>query len=195
MKCFFYEALSFFGYLAPNCIIDNTSLARLRGTGRNAVIVAEMERFAGGIGFMLSCDIIIARNDVFFCTPEINVGIFPMMVGALIYRDVQRKKALEMVLTGRRISAPEAERMGLITRAVERARLDEEVGEALKLLTAKSPIAMKIGKEAFRVISDMPFEDAVDHLCEALGKVIATEDAKEGMTAFLEKRQPQFKGR
>ena len=100
-----------------------------------------------------------------------------------------------MVLTGRRISAPEAENMGLITRAVEPECLDEEVQKTLKLLTSKSPIGIRIGKEAFRSMSDMPFEEAIDYLCEALGKAISTEDAKEGMMAFMEKREPKFNGR
>lgn len=150
---------------------------------------------AGGLGLMLSCDIVIARDDAFFSTPEVNVGIFPMMVGALLYRNVGRKKAMDMVLTGRRISAPEAERMGLITRAVEPERLDREVQETLQILTSLSPIGIRIGKDSFRVMSDMAFEDAVDDLCEALGRVIATEDAMEGMAAFLEKRKPQFRGK
>lgn len=150
---------------------------------------------AGGLGLMLSCDIVIARKDVFFCTPEVNVGIFPMMIGALIYRNVGRKKAMEMVLTARRIPAPEAEQIGLITRTVEPDRLDHEIQETLKTLTSKSPIGTKIGKEAFRAMSDMPFDEAVDLLCEALGRVISTKDAKEGMMAFLEKREPEFKGR
>jgi len=150
---------------------------------------------AGGIGLMLSCDIAIARNDTYFCTPEINVGIFPMMVGALLYRNVNRKKAVDMVLTGRRIPALEAENMGLITRAVEPAELDHEIQETLKRLTSKSPIGIRIGKEAFRDMSDMPFDEAVDYLCEALGKIIATEDAREGMAAFIEKREPKFRGR
>lgn len=150
---------------------------------------------AGGLGLILSCDIIIARNDVFFCTPEVNVGIFPMMVGALLFRNVQRKKAVDMVLTGRRIPAPEAERMGLITRAVEPEQLDVDIQKTLKLLTAKSPIGMRIGKEAFRTMSDMAFEEAVDYLCEALGRAISTEDAVEGMAAFIEKRKPKFKGK
>ena len=143
---------------------------------------------------MLSCDIVIARNDTFFCTPEVNVGIFPMMVGALLYRNLPRKKAVDMVLTGRKIPAPEAEEMGMITRAVEPDRLDTEIENTLNVLTSKSPIGTRIGKEAFRVMSDMPFEAALDYLCEALGRVISTQDAAEGMTAFLQKRTPRFTG-
>ena len=150
---------------------------------------------AGGIGVMLSCDIVIARNDVFFCTPEVNVGVFPMMVGALLFQNVNRKKLMDMVLTGRKILAPEAENIGLITRSVDPNCLDDEVQKTLKILTLKSPIGVRIGKEAFRAIDTMLFESAVDYLCEALGKVISTEDAKEGMMAFIEKRNPTFKGR
>jgi enoyl-CoA hydratase/carnithine racemase len=146
------------------------------------------------MGLMLSCDIVIARNDTYFCTPEVNVGIFPMMVGALLYRNLPRKKAVDMVLTGRKIPAPEAEEMGMITRAVEPDRLDTEVEKTLNILTSKSPIGTRIGKEAFRVMSDMPFEAALDYLCEALGRVISTQDAAEGMTAFLQKRPPRFTG-
>ena len=181
---------------------------RLSGPKNYARLLKSMARFgkpllakvngpclAGGIGLMLSCDIIIARNDTFFRTPEVNVGIFPMMVGALLYRNVGRKKAIDMVLTGRKIPAPEAESMGLITRAVEPERLNDEVQETLKLLTSKSPIGMRIGKEAFHAMSDMPFEEAVNYLCEALGRAISTEDAMEGMTAFMQKREPNFKGK
>lgn len=150
---------------------------------------------AGGIGLMLSCDIIIARDDVFFCTPEVNVGVFPMMVGALLFRNVSRKKLIDMVLTGRKLLAPEAENIGLITRAVEPNCLDDEVQKTLRILASKSPIGIRIGKEAFSAIDNMPFEDAVDYLCKALGKVISTEDAKEGMMAFIGKREPKFKGR
>ena len=181
---------------------------RLSGTKNYARLLKEMAKFgkpivarvngpclAGGIGLMLSCDIIIARNDTFFCTPEVNVGIFPMMVGALLYRNVLRKKALDMVLTGRKIPAPEAEIMGLITRAVDPGSLDNEVETTLKLLTSKSLIGTGIGKDAFKTMSDMPFEEAVDYLCEALGRVISTQDAVEGMTAFLQKRTPKFTGK
>jgi enoyl-CoA hydratase/carnithine racemase len=170
-------------------------LKRMASFGKPLVAKVNGSCLAGGLGLMLSCDIVIARNDALFFTPEVNVGIYPMMVGALLYRHMGRKKAVDMVLTGRRISAPEAERLGLITRAVEPIRLDQEVNETLQILTSKSPIGMRIGKEAFRVMSDMPFDEAVDCLCEALGRVIATEDAQEGMKAFLEKREPVFKGK
>ncbi|MBW2169711.1 MAG: enoyl-CoA hydratase/isomerase family protein [Deltaproteobacteria bacterium] len=170
-------------------------LKKMSGFGKPLLAKVNGPCLAGGLGLMLSCDIIIARNDTFFRTPEVNVGIFPMMVGALLYRNVGRKKAMDMVLTGRKIPAPEAENMGLITRAVDPQQLDDEVQETLKLLTTKSPIGMRIGKEAFRAMSDMPFEEAVDYLCEALGRAISTEDAMEGMMAFMEKRKPTFKGK
>jgi enoyl-CoA hydratase len=170
-------------------------LKRMAGFGKPLVARVNGPCLAGGIGLMLSCDIIIARNDTFFRTPEVNVGIFPMMVGALLYRNVGRKKAIDMVLTGRKIPAPEAESMGLITRTVEPEQLNDEVGETLQLLASKSPIGLRIGKEAFHAMGDMPFEEAVDYLCEALGRAISTEDAMEGMTAFIEKRKPNFKGK
>jgi enoyl-CoA hydratase/carnithine racemase len=170
-------------------------LKRFARFGRPVVARVNGPCLAGGLGLMLSCDIAIARDDVFFCTPEVNVGIFPMMVGALIYRNVSRKKAVEMVLPGRKIPAPEAEQMGLTTRAVEPGRLDEEVHKTLVLLKSKSPLGMKIGKDAFRIMSDMPFDEGVDYLSEALVRIMATEDAAEGMKAFLEKRTPDFKGR
>lgn len=178
------------------------------GPERYATLLKRLSRFpkplvarvngpclAGGIGLMLSCDIVIAGNDTFFSTPEVNVGIFPMMVGALLLQNVTRKKAMEMVLTGRRVSALEAENMGLITRAVEPERLDEEVQKTLKLLISNSPTAIGMGKEAFRVMGGLPFDEAVDYLCQALARVASTEDAKEGMKAFLEKRPPDFRGR
>jgi len=181
---------------------------RLPETGNYARLLKEMAKFgkplvaringpclAGGMGLMLSCDIVLARNDTYFCTPEVNVGIFPMMVGALLYRNLPRKKAVDMVLTGRKIPATEAESMGMITRAVEPGQLNNEVENTLKILTSKSPIGTRMGKEAFRFMSDMPFEKAVDFLCEALGRAISTQDAAEGMAAFLQKRAPKFTGK
>jgi len=108
---------------------------------------------------------------------------------------VLRKKAMEMILLGERLTADQALSMGLITRAVQPDKLDAEVNQILKSLAAKSPIGMKIGKEAFYAMADMPFEDAVDFLSGKIAEVAATEDAREGITAFIEKRRPEFQGK
>jgi enoyl-CoA hydratase/carnithine racemase len=170
-------------------------LKKLARFGKPVVARVNGPCLAGGMGLMLSCDIVLARDDAYFCTPEVNVGIFPMMIGALLYRNGLKKKILEMVLTGRRIPASEGEKIGLITRAVAPSQLDQEVQTTLDSLISKSPIGIRTGKEAFYAMSEMPFEEAVDYLCDALRKIIATEDAKEGMLAFLEKRKPDFKGK
>lgn len=170
-------------------------LKRLAGYPKPIVAKINGYCLAGGMGLMLACDIVISRNDTKFGTPEVNVGLFPMMIGALIYRNVLRKKAMEMVLMGEKLSSDQALEMGLITRAVPPQKLDAEVEKTLNSLASKSPVGIKIGKEAFYTMADMPFEEAVDFLSVKIAEVAATEDAREGITAFLEKRKPVFKGK
>ncbi len=170
-------------------------LKKLSGFSKPTVARVNGACVAGGTGFMLACDIVIAGSHASFGTPEVNVGLFPMMIGALIFRNVLRKKAMEMVLLGEKLTAQQALEMGLVTRVVPSEELDAEVDKVLKTLVQKSPIGMKIGKEAFYTAADLPFESALDLLAQKLATVAATQDAREGIMAFLEKRAPQFTGK
>ena len=170
-------------------------LGRLAGFPKPTVARVGGSCMAGGMGLMLACDIVIVTNAAKFGTPEVNVGLFPMMIGALIFRNVKRKRAMEMVLLGEKFDADEAREMGLVTRAVDPGDLDDEVGGVLDTLKSKSPLGMKIGKEAFHAMGDMPFDEALGFLCEKLGEVVSTEDAMEGIMAFVQKRKPEFKGK
>ena len=170
-------------------------LKRIAGYAKPTVARVNGDCLAGGVGLMLACDIAIAAEHARFGTPEVNVGLFPMMVGALMFRNVPRRKAMEMMLLGEKLTAAEALDIGLVTRVVPADALDEEVAGVLKILVSKSPIGMRIGKTALYSMADMPFEQALDYLSEKLIEVASTEDAVEGIAAFLQKRDPMFKGR
>jgi enoyl-CoA hydratase len=149
----------------------------------------------GGVGLMLSCDVAYAADDAKIGTPEVNVGLFPMMVTALLPRHTSRKKVLEMVLTGELIAAAEAERMGLITRVSPRAELDAAVDRVLASIAAKAPLAVERGRKAFGAVETMSGPAALDLLCEQLEALARTTDAAEGVRAFAEKRAPRWTGR
>jgi enoyl-CoA hydratase/carnithine racemase len=139
--------------------------------------------------------LIIAVEEATFGTPEINVGAFPFMIMALIYRNVPRKKTTELLLLGDRIDAREAERIGIVNKVVPAAEFDEAVRAWATKLASKSPVIMRLGKDAMYRQLDMPFEDALDYLRAQLSLAMTTEDIVEGVTAFFEKREPQWKGR
>src|SRR5262249_44764075 len=150
---------------------------------------------AGGLGLVVACDVAIAAEDAQLGTPEINVGLWPMMIMATIFRSVPRKRGLELIMTGDKISAAQAAEMGLITRAVPPDALEAEVAARAQKLAGKSPVVMRLGLEAFYRVQDMELEPALQHLQSQLMAVLATEDAREGLAAFLEKRAPQWKGK
>ncbi|WDP85415.1 MAG: enoyl-CoA hydratase/isomerase family protein [Desulfobacter sp.] len=149
---------------------------------------------AGGTGFMLACDIVIAREDAKFGTPEVNVGLFPMMIGALIFRNVLRKKAMEMILLGEKMPASQALDMGMVTRVYPKDIFDDQVDKILGTLAAKSPLGLRLGKEAFNACEGLALEPALSRLAQGLEAVAGTKDAVEGITAFMEKRTPVFTG-
>jgi enoyl-CoA hydratase len=171
-------------------------LFRLIGTlGKPTICAANGHVLAGALGIALACDLIVAKEGAMFGTPEINVGAFPFMIMALIYRNVPRKKTNELLLLGDRIDAREAERIGIVNRVVPEAEFDGAVREWAAKLASKSPVIMRLGKDAMYRQLDMPFEDALDYLRSQLSLAMTTEDIVEGVQAFFEKREPQWKGR
>jgi enoyl-CoA hydratase len=163
--------------------------------GKPTICAANGHVLAGALGLALACDLIVASDRATFGTPEINIGIFPFMIMALIYRNVGRKKTNELLLLGERIDANEAERIGLVNRVVPADELAGAVDEWATKLAAKSPTAMRLGKDAMYRQQDLPFAEALEVLHESFMRALATDDMREGIQAFFEKREPRFTGR
>jgi enoyl-CoA hydratase/carnithine racemase len=169
--------------------------ALLGELGKPSICAANGHVLAGALGVALACDLVIAKDGARFGTPEINVGLFPFMIMALIYRNVPRKKVNEMLLLGEQMSAEEAERIGIVNRVVPAEEFDETVRDWAEKLAQKSPVMMRLGKDAMFVQQDMAFAEALAHLRSQLTIAFATEDIQEGVQAFFEKRPAQWKGR
>ena len=163
--------------------------------GKPTLCAANGHVLAGALGLALACDLIIAREDIRLGTPEINVGVFPFMIMALIYRNVGRKKTNELLLLGEQIDAREAERIGLVNRVVPAGEFDAAVADWAAKLAAKSPVLMRLGKDAMYRQQDMAFDDALEFLRGQLSLAFSTEDIQEGVKAFFEKRDPVWTGR
>ncbi len=150
---------------------------------------------AGGLGLALSCDLVIAREGADFWTPEINIGAFPYMIMSLIYRNVPRKVANEMILLGERLSAEQAVANGLANKVVPAEEFDAAVADWAAKLASKSPVLMRLGHDAIHRQQDMALDDALEYLRSQLSLTFTTEDIVEGAQAFFEKREPTWKGR
>ena len=163
--------------------------------GKPTICAANGHVLAGALGIALACDLILAREGARFGTPEINVGVFPFMIMALIYRNVPRKKTNELLLLGEQISAAEAKRIGIVNRVFAPDEFEAGVREWAQKLARKSPLLMKLGKDAMFRQQDMAFLEALDFLRAQLAIAFSTEDIQEGVRAFFEKREPEWKGR
>jgi len=164
--------------------LGKPTIARVRGYA-----------LAGGMGLALACDLVVAADDAVFGTPEIDVGLWPFMITVPLMRSMPPKKALELMMTGRRVSAAEADRIGFVTRVVPVDELDGAVDEMAALLASKPPATLRLGRQAFYEVWDRSADEALPLLHALLTVTAGTEDATEGIAAFVEKRPPEWTGR
>jgi len=150
---------------------------------------------AGGVGLVLGCDLGIAGDDTAVGLPEVDLGLWPFMVSALLGRHVSPKRAMEMMLSGRRVPAAEALEMGLLSRVVPAADLARETDELVRALAAKPPAAVRLGKAAFLAAMESSLPAGLAAMQAQLSLLNTTQDASEGVTAFLQKRPPVWSGR
>jgi enoyl-CoA hydratase/carnithine racemase len=149
----------------------------------------------GGFGLVAASHFAIGVDSAKLGTPEIDVGLFPMMIMAVLARVVPRRRLVEMMLFGERMSAAEAKDAGILGRVVASSELDAAVEDVAQKVASKSPSTMRLGLRAFAAQDDLALADALPMLREKLGECLGTEDAREGLMAFLEKRAPVWKGR
>jgi enoyl-CoA hydratase/carnithine racemase len=160
-------------------------------------VIASVKGYAlaNGAGLSFACDLTVAAEDAKFGTTAINVGLICLGPAAPLARNVGRKKALEMVLLGDIIPAAEAQRLGLVNRVVPPDQLEAATLELATKLAAKSPLALQIGKAGLYGMADVPYHQALDLLGDMFAALCSTEDAEEGVKAFLEKRKPEWRER
>jgi enoyl-CoA hydratase/carnithine racemase len=166
------------------------------GLGKPTIARVRGYALAGGFGLACACDLIVAADDAVFGTPEIDVGLWPYMITVPLLRSLPPKRVLELMMTGRRVDAAEAERLGFVTRVVPVAELDAAVDELAATLAGKSSVIMRWGRDSFYRVLEQPDSDAaLAYLQTMLSLTSHTEDAAEGVAAFAQKRKPEWKGR
>src|SRR5207302_7878446 len=148
---------------------------------------------AGGFGLALACDLVVAADDAQFGTPEVDVGLWPYMITVPLVRSMPPKRVLELMLTGRRVSAQEAERIGFVTRVVPVDELDAAVDELAATLASKSPLILRWGRESFYRTLDMDPDDALAYLQAMLTITSTSDDTAAGVAVFAAQRAPEWK--
>jgi enoyl-CoA hydratase/carnithine racemase len=185
---------------------DATGLEVYEGRGKLREVVLAMQAcplpvvasvqglcLAGGVGLVLGCDVVLAAQDAAFGLPEVDLGLWPFMVSALLGRHVSPKRAMEMMLSARRVPAAEALEMGLVSRVVD--DLPAETAALAATLSDKPPVAVRLGKAAFHAAMESSLTAGLEAMQAQLSLLNTTQDTKEGVTAFLEKRKPVWQGR
>ena len=178
---------------------DRTQLSHLflamRDSGKPVIARLNGHALGGGFGLALACDLIVAADHAELGTPEINIGLWPYIITAVIQRNLPQKVALEMMMLGKRIPADEARRWGIVNRVAPAGELDNAVNELLGELADKSPVILRLGKDSFYRAQDLDFASALSYLESQLTIGLTAEDALEGIQAFIQKRPPDWKGR
>lgn len=169
-------------------------LRAIRDVGKPVLGVMQGHAMGGGLGLAMACDLVVAADDVVFSTPEINVGLFPMIILPVLMRMIPRRKLMEMIYTGDRVTAREAYEWGFINACVPRDKLRETADGYIARLSSKSPAILKLGRDAFYRVADQGLDPALDYMITQLAVNVQTEDAMEGLSAFLQKRPPVWKG-
>ncbi len=170
-------------------------LGRFSQLGKPTIARVRGVAMGGGLGIVAACDFAIAGESAVFGTPEIKRGLFPMMIMALLRRVVTKRRLMEMMLLGDKLDSKTAERLELVNRAVPDASLDDEVTKLAAKLAAQSPTAMRMGLSAWHAQADRDLATSLPYLRDQLGAILGTEDAREGLMAFAEKREPKWTGR
>jgi enoyl-CoA hydratase/carnithine racemase len=164
------------------------------GGGKPTVARVNGHALAGGFGLAVACDITVCVDDARLGTPEIDVGLWPMMITVPLLRAMPAKAVLELMMTGRIITPDEALRLGAVSRVVPRPDLDGVVAEFVAVLSSKSPVVMRLGRDAFNTVTGPNLETTFQYLQARLTAVALTEDSREGVAAFIEKRPPVWIG-
>ncbi len=153
------------------------------------------DALGGGLGLAVASTFAVASTAARLGTPEIDVGLFPMMIMAVLSRHVPRRRLIEMMVFGEKLGAEEAERLGLVNRAVPPGELDAEIRRITDKIAGKSAVAVRLGLRAFAAQDDLDLEQALPMLRGRFAECFGTDDAREGLTAFIEKRSPQWTGK
>ncbi len=167
----------------------------LWGLGKPTIARVRGFALAGGFGLAMACDLVVAADDAVFGTPEINVGLWPYMISVPLLRSMPPRIALELMSTGRRVDAAEAEKIGFVNRVVPADELDATVDALAADLAEKSPLIMRLGRDSFYRVLEMDADAALDYLQCLLTVTSSSEDTAEGVAAFAEKRTPTWRGR